>query len=113
MEVLSVARPGIRFERSGEASDKLIAALARLYSAQCPARMVEMIDLTAIAMHQEPFDVLGGPVELKCFGCDSDDEIEKGAYFECFFNFDIASRTAQWNEKDTEYRFPMIRALSH
>ncbi len=112
MELLNVARPGIRFERSGDASDKLIAALARLYSARQPDRMVEMIDLAVIAMHQESLDVLGSPVKLKCFGCDSEAEIESGAYFECFFNFDLASRTAEWNEKDTEYRLPMINALS-
>jgi len=36
----------------------------------------------------------------------------KWEYFESFFNRDLASGFVFWNEKDPDYRTPLIRGLS-
>lgn len=107
-----VYRRGIKFLRSGEESDRLVAAISRLYGTQSPVRrMVDQEAFTAIALHQGGLDLGSECVKLKLFGKDGE-PFEEDAYYESFFNVDLANRLVYWNEKDPDYREPLLRALS-
>jgi hypothetical protein len=48
---------------------------------------------------------------MKLFGRDDEPFIEDD-YYESFFNVDLANGLVYWNEKDQEYREPLLRALA-
>jgi hypothetical protein len=106
-----VYRMGVRFLRSGEESDRLISAISELYgSALRPKRMVDNETFTAIALHQGDLDLDIEPIKLKLFGKDAE-PFDEDAYYESFFNVDLANGFVYWNEKDPDYREPLLRAL--
>ncbi|MFT5031071.1 MAG: hypothetical protein ACI9VS_003533 [Candidatus Binatia bacterium] len=103
---------GVRFFRAGEQSDRLVCAITRLYGADLPAaRMVDEEAFTAIALHQDAIDLTSERVKLKIFGNDGEPFNEE-AYYESFFNIDLSHRLVFWNEKDQDYRAPLLRGLS-
>lgn len=51
------------------------------------------------------------PVHLKLFG-NSGEACAEEDYFESFFNLELGSGWVAWNEKDEDYREPLLRALS-
>lgn len=109
-----VYRPAVWFERSGPERDALITVLAEQYGLPGgPLRMVETLSFTGIALHNEDIDMETTPIHIKLFGRDSDADIERGDYFESYFNLDLSSGFVSWNEKDLDYRTPLIRGLSH
>jgi hypothetical protein len=108
-----VYRSAVEFLRSGPESDELISVLAGLYGEPAQRlRMVDAISFTGIALHQDDVDMEIEPIKIKLFGRDSDEEIERDEYFESFFNLDLVSGFVFWNEKDPDYRVPLIRGLS-
>lgn len=101
----------VKFSRSGADSDDLISAIGGLYDLTSGRlRMVKNQSFTAIALHEGTLDFDSQIVNLKLFGNDGDDSRED-EYFECFFNVDIRNRLAYWNEKDQDYREPLIKGL--
>ncbi|QTN25971.1 hypothetical protein HZ992_15225 [Rhizobacter sp. AJA081-3] len=73
--------------------------------------MVGEESFTAIALHQGALDVEEQPVKLKIFGRDASTDPEND-YYESFFNLELANELVYWNEKDQEYREPLVRGLS-
>jgi hypothetical protein len=107
-----VYRNGVIFIRSGEESDRLIARLASLYGLpDGERRMVAQETFTAIALHQGEIDLRAQAVKIKIFGRDQE-PIDEEAYNESFFNLDLTNGFVFWNEKDQEYREPLIRGLT-
>jgi hypothetical protein len=107
-----VYRLGVRFLRSGAESDRLISAISELYGAKSSQKkMVNEETFTAIALHQGRLDMESEPVNLKIFGKDGE-PFDEDAYYESFFNVDLPNGFVFWNEKDPDYRKPLIRALS-
>lgn len=107
-----VYRKGVRFFRAGERSDRLIAAIGKLYeSDEIATRMIDEERFTAIALHQGSIDLASEPVKIKIFGRD-DEPIDEDAYYESFFNVDLPNRLIFWNEKDQDYRVPLLRGIS-
>ncbi len=107
-----VYRLGVRFLRSGEESDRLMSAISELYGvASSLKRMVNEESFTAIALHQGRLDMESEPIKLKIFGKD-DEPVDEDAYYESFFNVDLSNGFVFWNEKDSDYREPLLRALS-
>ena len=103
---------GVRFHRSGAESDRLVSAIRELYGLESSAKtMVEEETFTAIALHQGRLDMGSEPVKLKIFGRDGE-PFDQEAYYESFFNVDLANGFVFWNEKDQEYRKALVRALS-
>jgi hypothetical protein len=106
-----VYRNGVRFYRTGDESDRLITAIGKLYGADRPnSRMINEESFTAIALHQGEIDMASQPVKLKLFGRDGEPFIED-SYYESFFNIDLPQGLVFWNEKDQDYREPLLRAL--
>lgn len=107
-----VYKRGVTFMRSGPESDRLISTLAGLYGDVRPdLKMIELETFTAIALHQGALDMLEIPIKLKLFGRDSE-PFDDDAYYESFFNLDLKNRVVYWNEKDPDYRVPLIRGLT-
>ena len=107
-----VCRNGVRIFRTGPESDALLSVLAGLYGfGDVALRMVEEETYTGIALHQGEVDMKSDPVKIKIFGKDQDGD-SADDYYETFFNLDLKNGFVFWNEKDQEYREPLIRALS-
>lgn len=107
-----VYQSGVVFSRTGPESDRLIAALAASYGLdKRRAQMNEAESLTVIALHQGTISMENEPVKLKLFGRDEPGNSEED-YYESFFNLDLKNGYVYWNEKDQEYRAPLVRALS-
>jgi hypothetical protein len=107
-----VYRRGVQFIRSGEESDRLVAAIGHFYAADTiPTRMVAEETFTAIALHQGDLAFQNECVKLKLFGKNGE-PFDEDDYYESFFNVDLANRMVYWNEKDPDYRGPLLRALS-
>ena len=111
-----VYRHGVTFTSLGEISDRLLSAIADLYGFETAGRrMNDQESFTAIALQQDPTDFENATVKLKLFGRDGMDQSASAReedYFESFFNVDLSNRVVCWNEKDPEYRHPLIRGLS-
>ena len=109
----NVYREGVIFKSSGEESNNLISTLAKLYDLkESSFEMVAKETFTAIALHQGCIDMLVEPVKIKLFGKDDDEESLDEEYYESFFNIDLKNGYVYWNEKDSDYRNPLIKALS-
>lgn len=107
-----VYQRAVRFIRSGIESDRLVSTLGHFYGADpVPRRMVPEESFTAIALHQGELDFERECVKLKLFGKDGE-PFDEDAYYESFFNVDLANRTVYWNEKDPDYRQPLLAALA-
>lgn len=107
-----VYRKAVQFMRSGEESDQLVLAISQLYEADSQVRrMVDHETYTAIALHQGELDWESECVKLKIFGKDGEPFVEDD-YYESFFNVDLANGLVFWNEKDGDYRKPLLKALA-
>ena len=107
-----VYQKGVRFMKSGVESDRLVSALGMLYGAEpVPQTMVREETFTIIALHQGDLDFENECVKLKLFGKDGE-PFDENAYYESFFNVDLANRVVYWNEKDPDYRQPLLDALA-
>jgi hypothetical protein len=103
---------GVIFQSLGQVSDDLITALAELYGQDTGGlRMVQEESFTLIALHNESTDLQLQEVRMKLFGRDSEPFVED-EYYESFFNVDLPNGFVSWNEKDADYRIPLIKALS-
>jgi hypothetical protein len=103
---------GVEFFRSGVDSDALVSVMADLYGlASDDLQMIESHTFTAIALHEGTLDFDSEFVNIKLFANDKE-ECPEEDYFECFFNVDFANELAYWNEKDQDYREPLIRGLA-
>lgn len=108
----NVYRQGVVFIRTGPESDRLINALAKLYGMQDTKRQIRLEEtFTAIALHQEPLQMEQQLVKIKIFGRDGE-PFDEQAYYESFFNLDLKEGFVFWNEKDPDYRIPLIQGLS-
>ena len=103
---------GVSFRSLGQVSDDLITALSELYGQDARViRMVQEETFTMIALQQGDTDLELCSVRMKLFGRDSEPFVEDD-YYESFFHVDFPNGFAYWNEKDPDYRVPLIRALS-
>lgn len=107
-----VYKKGVKFFRTGIESDTLLKILASLYGMdEASLEMTNEETFTGIALHQGEIDMASEPIKIKIFGKDQDEDLEEN-YYESFFNLDLKNGFVFWNEKDQEYREPLIRGLS-
>ena len=103
---------GVSFRSLGQVSDDLITALSELYGQDARTiRMVQEETFTMIALQQEDTDLELYSVRMKLFGRNAE-PFDEEDYYESFFNVDFPNGFVYWNEKDLDYRVPLIRALS-
>lgn len=107
-----VYRKGVVLSSLGIETERFISALASLY--EMPVSEVAPTateTLTVVALQQQDTGLADGPMRLKLFGQD-DDAADAGRYYESFFNVDLPAGFVYWNEKDMDYREPMLMALT-
>ena len=103
---------GVIFSSSGNESDLLITTLAGLYGLEFEQlEMVKEESYTVFALMQESFNFNSEVACLKLFGRDQENHAGS-EYYESFFNIDLPMGFVFWNEKDREYRIPLINGLS-
>jgi hypothetical protein len=104
---------GVTFIRSGIESDRFITRIASLYGLpHAEIKMISKETFTAIALHDGEIDLRNEPIKIKIFGHDGE-PFDESLYNESFFNLDLANGFVNWNEKDQDYRKPLIRALTN
>lgn len=107
-----VYREGVVLSSLGVETERFISALASLYEMP-PSAMTPTTSeaLTVVALQQEPTNLADGPMRLKLFGQDAD-AADAERYYESFFNVNLPDGLIYWNEKDMDYRTPMLKALT-
>jgi hypothetical protein len=96
----------LKFLRSGNESDRFFQVLDRLYKTNMKsARMVDSFAFDAIPLEGEQ----NGLAKVKLFGNPNGSEDE---YFEVYFNVNFREGWAELVEKDSDYRKPLIAALT-
>lgn len=99
----------ITYRSLGPASDSFLHIMDELYgTALHPKSMRAETKFTGISLGGKPNELEKEPVKIKVF-YESDDEQR---YAELFTNIDLQHRVLQINEKDEEYRKPVVRALT-
>jgi len=99
----------ITLESTGPDSDAFVTALDAIYGTRlAPAAMRHSIRCAAIALQGDPTALSDGITKIKIF-FEPEDE---SRYAEAYLDFDLANRRMHLNEKDPEYRAPLVRALS-
>ncbi|WP_420008675.1 hypothetical protein [Xanthomonas sacchari] len=102
---------GVCFRSLGKISDDLLSALAALYGLDVGAlRMVPEETFTVIALQEDDTDLSQHRVRMKLFGRDAN-HFDEDDYYESFFTVDLPNGFVYWNEKDKDYRAPLIRAM--
>lgn len=93
----------------GRLSDRLVQAMDRLYKTNlAPGGMQALTTFTGISLEGNPTEPEAGPVKIKLFFESENEE----RYAELYLNIDLKASRVYLNEKDPEYRKPVIRALS-
>lgn len=93
----------------GARGDHLVQAIDRLYATKLGAsRMRPEVGFTAISLDGNPAALDAATTKIKLFfESDSEDR-----YAELFLDLDVRAGTVQLNEKDSEYRHAIVRALA-
>jgi hypothetical protein len=98
----------VTYRSVGVESDTFVQVLDELYGAKLsPMAMRKETVFTGITLGGDPRDLSTGMVKIKLF-YESDAE---DRYAEFYTDIDIASRKLYFNEKDVDYRVPLVRAL--
>jgi hypothetical protein len=96
----------------GARSDAFMRALAGLYGIDEPgASMLTAVEVEAVALGGDPQRLEDGPVRIKLF-FNSKGDVSDAFYAEVFLNLDVASGRLGFNEKDHDYRRPLLGALT-
>jgi hypothetical protein len=98
----------VTYRSVGVESDFFLQLLDALYGVRLkPKGMREETKFTGISLEGDPRDLSKGGVKIKLF---YESEAED-RYAELYTNIDLDSRRLYFNEKDPDYRAPVIRAL--
>lgn len=101
----------VTFTRIGAESDEFVRVLDEAYDTESdPAQMVEKAQFTAATMEGDPLHPQDGPVKLRLF-CNEDEE-DQEYYAEFYLDFDLTKSFVQLREKDPDYRHAILRALT-
>jgi len=98
------------FRSIGTPSNNFVALLSRQYKLTISSlTMVPKVDASVVGLQGDPANVLNGPTKMKFFFYDSGPE---SRYAEVFVNVDAKRHTVEFHEKDSEYRRPLLLALT-
>ena len=103
----------VTLKSDGASSDNLLGLMQRYYGFDVRGSFPHAIECPAVSLEGDPTNVAGGPVRTKLFfDRDSDDDTDEDSYAELYFNFDLSRRRVALNEKDPDYREPLVKWLS-
>ena len=102
-------RDSIRIRSIGAASDRFLAALAKLYEVPLvnPVMRREVV-FTSFSLAGDPRKLREQYVQMKLF---HDDAATFDEYCQLYFNVNLPRREVELREKDSDYRSSVIKAL--
>ena len=104
---------GVRLVSDGAVSDAFLAILDRLYgTALKPSAMCPQQTFTAISLEGHPYDLSKGTAKIKLFYEPAGAATVDADYGQLYLNVDLEAGWFELNEKDPDYRSPIIRALA-
>lgn len=97
------------FKSTGSESAAFIKSLARLYGATLSDFSVpDKVYAQVVGLACNPEHILNAPCKMKFFfNPDGEEEL----YSEVFINIDLDAKQLEFNEKDNDYRAPLLRSL--
>lgn len=97
------------FKSNGSITTAFIEELASLYGAQISNLVVpDTVYAQVVGLACNPENIENEPCKMKFFFNSEGDE---SVYSEIFINIDLQNRVLEFNEKDMEYRAPLLRSL--
>ncbi|HUE78090.1 MAG TPA: hypothetical protein VMN38_00470 [Sphingomicrobium sp.] len=93
----------------GNESDALLALWRSYFQLPGVSTFVKRVDCLAVAIEGDPTNLHAAPLRTKLFF--DDGSADDTQYAELFFNLDLVGGIASLNEKDPEYRAPLVRWL--
>ena len=101
---------GIILEPKGERGQNFVRLLSTVYNTPITSVSLPLtIRLTALPLEGNPRNIGSAPLKFKTFH--HDDEPDASDYFELFIDPDLKNGIVRFNEKDTDYRKPILRAF--
>ena len=98
------------FKETGPETSAFLLALSNLYGNQLKhAEAHPFVSAEAVGLACNPEDILNTPCKIKLF---FNSESDESLYSEIFLNVDVAAKILELNEKDNEYRLPLIKSLT-
>jgi hypothetical protein len=98
----------VELRSTGPDSDVFVSVLAALYQTKAtPTSMAAVIKFAGVALQGNPSRLEAGEVGIKLFY-----EGKDAAYAEVFLDLDLPKKRARLNEKDSDYREPLVHALA-
>lgn len=98
------------FKEIGSETSEFLLALSNLYGNQLDYVEAHPFVLAeAVGLACNPADIINTSCKMKLFFNPNSDE---SLYSEIFLNVDVAAKILELNEKDNEYRIPIIRSLT-
>lgn len=94
----------------GTESDAFITVLTELYGRKPEnLKFKDTIPVQVVGLANNPEDVELAPVKMKFF---LNPDAEEDLYSEIFINIDLKNKRLEFNEKDPEYRAPLVRSIA-
>lgn len=100
----------VKLYSSGQESDQLVNAIQAFCKLEIGGNFPREIDCQAVALEGNPTDLNSGRLRTKLF-FDDGSEVER-RYAELFFHIDLPAKRGELNEKDPDYREPLMGWLS-
>ncbi|KQZ32595.1 hypothetical protein [Duganella sp. Root1480D1] len=99
-----------RFMSTGGDTDRFIDALARLYGVAGGLHQAKAsVDAEVVGLDADPAAMASAPTRMKFF---FQGDGSQGQYSEVFINADLKRGILYFNEKDVDYRAPLVRNLA-
>lgn len=94
----------------GSQSDAFIRQVAKLYGIDGkPTKFKKDVPAQVVGLANNPAEIESTPTKMKFFfSSDAGDDL----YSEVFINIDLKNRILEFNEKDPEYRAPLLRSIA-
>lgn len=101
---------GIELQLNGQPGQNFVRFLSSAYG--IPSESISLpasVSFTAVPLEGDPQQIAGAPLKFKVFH--RDDEPEGADYFELHIDPDLPHGIIHFNEKDPDYRKPILRSL--
>jgi hypothetical protein len=97
------------FKTTGSDTKNFLSVLATLYGAELKEfEIPNSVYAQVVGLACNPKEIAHKPCKMKFFfNPDGDEEL----YSEVFINIDLEAKTLEFNEKDNDYRAPLLRSL--
>jgi hypothetical protein len=96
--------------RTGKLTDEFLVQLAHLYGEQNkPTGANDVVRVEVVGLANDPSRLLTSPTNMKVFLNSNGGE---DLYGEIFINTDVPHGVLEFNEKDPEYRSPLLKSLA-